>query len=125
MRYDIMGDVARLEIRAVCAAGADRALPMSFGNAALTPKHFRRKCDREERRAPAVNAVEENAALTASAPVAGKRITDMVYFVKRSTITSLSGAITYSLQITRRGNRALNLKPHLSAPQKPRPLELS
>ena len=34
------------------------------------------------KRAPAINAVAENAALTASAPIAGGRITDMVCFVK-------------------------------------------
>ena len=51
-------------------------LPMSFG-----------VCDAHRKRAPAVNAEAKSEALTASAPVAGGRITDMVYSVKLKWLT--------------------------------------
>ena len=50
-------------------------LPLSFGV-------YSARC----LRAPAVNAVEENEALTASAPVAGEHVTDMVCFVKSLSV---------------------------------------
>ena len=53
-------------------------LPLSFGN-----------CGARRKRAPAVNAVEENAALTASAPVASEHLTDMVINVKAVHLTKI------------------------------------